>query len=72
MDGRVLEEILTEPVAATAPVAPQLYASAQVNGNGTNGHTHGHTNGAATGSNGYSTDDEETVAERLKALGYVE
>jgi predicted AlkP superfamily phosphohydrolase/phosphomutase len=57
MDGRVLEEIFTAPLAEPeAPAGPALPVAA-----------------AAPADPGtYSADDEEKIAERLRALGYME
>jgi hypothetical protein len=65
MDGRILHELLTDTAAASAPGAPSFLAAFPQPQLG-NGVAH------ADDATGYSLEDEETVAERLKALGYVE
>jgi predicted AlkP superfamily phosphohydrolase/phosphomutase len=56
MDGRVLQEIFTED-SANAPV--QIVSADS-------------TDGTADSGDGYSTEDEAKIAERLTALGYME
>jgi predicted AlkP superfamily phosphohydrolase/phosphomutase len=61
MDGRVIKEILTETIAGTCAARdggpPPRAASPEA---------------APLDSSGYSAEEEEKIAERLKALGYVE
>jgi hypothetical protein len=66
MDGRVLSDILTSQYA---PAASTMHAESV--GDSVAIHTAVEPVGQAAASN-YSEDDEAVIAERLRALGYIE
>src|SRR5262249_38664557 len=66
MDGRVLKEILEGPVAAGAVASGTAKVPATTSAGSGSGRT------SDDESAGYSAGEEEMIAARLKALGYVE
>jgi len=58
MDGRILSEVLKDEYLAAHPVCYSAGAAAKLETGGTEP--------------GYSEEEEETIKERLRGLGYIE